>query len=191
MKKALLGAGVLCAALVLAGCGTIAKQTYYGITGPTGSFDLLSTRTPSSLEKYTRIEVAPFRNEIPELVEPILVRACQTETAARLREKGFFEAVRSVSKNTGRASSADALLITGRITDMTSESVPGETAVKGGTHLITRVEIKNSEGETVISAIVRGMVKSVATMGETRLAEGLSKGMLKLLEHTFQREKEE
>jgi hypothetical protein len=191
MKKGLVVAGIVCAGLVLVGCGTVAKQTYYGITGPTGDYSVLSARSPASLAQYTKIEVAPFENDIPELVEPILERACQTETVLRLQEDGFFENVRSVSSDTGRSSASDTLLISGKITDMTSEEVTGETAVKGGTHLISRVAIQNSAGDTVISAIVRGEVKSVATRGETRLAEGLGKGMLKLLEHTFQMKKEE
>ena len=122
-------------------------------------------------------------------ISKILADAVQTETVKRLKQEGFFTEVTAVNSS-GSASSGDALLITGRLLDVTTDKIPGQKLVTSGTQLIARVQIKDLSGKAVITANVRGLVKSFTDDEETDPARGFAKGVLELLEKTFEKEKD-
>ena len=191
MKKVLIYPVLVCLIALCGGCyATAAKQAALIAMGPQGDYVLIESPEPAALAKYTQIEVAPFENTLPMHISKILADAVQTETVKRLKEEGFFAQVESVN-NSARASSGDALLITGRLLDVTTDKVPGQKLVTSGTHLIARVQIKDHSGKGVITANVRGLVKSFTDDEETDPARGFAKGVLELLEKTFEKEKEE
>ena len=171
------------------GCyATAAKEAAYVAMGPQGAYVLIESPGPGELAKYTKVEVAPFENTLPMHISKALADAVQTETVKRLKEEGFFAQVEAVN-SCGRASSGDALLITGCLLDVTTDKIPGQKLVTSGTHLIARVRIKDSTGKGVITANVRGLVKSFTDTGETDPARGFAKGVLELLEKTFKKER--
>jgi len=130
MKKMPIYAALVCLAAFCGGCyATAAKQAALIAMGPQGDFVLIQSPEPPALAKYTRIEVAPFENTLPMHISKALADAVQTETVKRLDEEGFFAQVESVNA-AARASSGEALLITGRLLDVTTDKVPGQKLVK-------------------------------------------------------------
>ena len=191
MKKVLICQVLVCLAVLCGGCyATAAKEGAQVVMGPQGAFVLIESPGPAELAKYTTVEVAPFENTLPMHISKILADAVQTETVKQLEEKGFFTNVNAVGSSR-RASSSEALLITGRLLDVTTDKIPGQKLVTSGTHLIARVHIKDSAGKDVITANVRGLVKSFTDDEETDPARGFAKGMLELLEKTFEKKKED
>jgi len=187
MKKAAMCVAIVSLMGMLAGCSTAAKQVIFTITGPTGDYLLIESPEPAALAKYTKIEVAPFKNDLPRYITTVLADAVQTEAVKRLKKDGFFESAKTVG-GAGRASAPDALLITGTLFDINTGAmggIGGSKIVGTGDFLIGIVEIKDSAGKTLIRANVRGAVKSLTDDEETDLARGYAKGLLKLLEGTF------
>ena len=184
MKRALLCACCMCLLLLLGGCTTVVKQTYYTVAGPQGSYLLIDSPEPAELARYTKIEVAPFESLIPEAIDEALVNACQARIVSRLQTDGFFEEVKEVPALT-KGGGTDVLVITGKLVDITSDKFPGEKIIGGGNHLIAMLDIKDKSGRTIIKANVRGEAKSVAQYKQEDLAEGMGKGILKILERAF------
>ena len=190
MKKTAMCVALLSLMGILAGCAGV-KQVAYTITGPTGDYLPIESPKSAALAQYTKIEVAPFENDLPRYIPTVLADAVQTEAVKRLKKDGFFESVKTVP-GTGRASAGDTLLVTGTLFDMNTGGMGGigESKILGsGDFLIGIVEIKDSAGKTIIKANVRGAVKSLTDDEETDLARGYAKGLLKFLEGTFKTKK--
>ena len=186
MKKAMACMVLVSLMGMLAGCA-VGKQVVHTITGPDGDYLLIESPKSADLAQYTKIEVAPFENDLPRYISTVLSDAVQTNAVKTLKKDGFFESVKAV-EGAGRASADDALLVTGTLFDMNTGAMGGigESKILGsGDFMIGLVEIKDSAGKTVIKANVRGAVKSLTDDEEADLARGYAEGIRKLLEGTF------
>ena len=180
MKRGLV-IGLVGAALI-AGClGTVAKQTYYGVTGASGRyFEIKNLGGPTSLLAYRSAQVAsfdpsPMLGAIPQGV----VAAVRPAVAGKLAELDAFQ--------TGGGK--PTLLIRGKFMDYE----PGGSALRAAgiaenPFLTAQVEIVDVATKRVLGvAMVTGTVKSAVRVGADELAEGMAKAVKGLLKSHMKR----
>ena len=183
MKKAL----VLMLVLVLPGCLTAAKQTYYGVTGPQGEWLLLKEAGPAAMMKYRALDVATFANDLPGIIPPEVVNAVTDDIVKEVTkldaEGGRPVAASAVGSFTRGAARVPTLVLTGTLLDITGESIPGMKIISGETHLIARFQLRDkATGEVLAEGNLRGIVKFVGDVKKVSLAEGMARGTRKMLE---------
>lgn len=165
------------------GCTTAAKQAVYTIRGPEGDFLVEDSRPPGDFASYSSVVVEPFENDLPHNISSYLVAACQQETVSKLAKAGYFQSVSEAIVE----KPAHALLIRGKLLDITSDRVPGQRVISGGNHLIAHVQLVDAgTGDVMAWGVVRGVVKSVAQREESNLAEGLAEGVVKFIKNVAQ-----
>jgi len=177
--RRLLVIGLLAAGAAAGGCGTVARQTYYGATGASARYSVLrSPGGPGSLDRFTTVSVGLFEaslmpGAIPAEVPPMV----QTAILLRLMEtKAFARVERDRAARTG-------LLVRGRFHDYDNQG-SALRAVGFGTDpfLTAQVELVDAASGRVLGlAMVTGTVKSAVRTGHRELADGLAKAVRGLL----------
>jgi hypothetical protein len=160
---------------------TAAKQAYYTAAGPQGSYLLIAATNTEALSRYKALEVARFANEVPGAVGQALVTGVQDYAVKEMEKSKYFESVRAVQEFAKGTPKTPTLVLRGVILDITSDRIPGQKLLDAN-YLVAVAEVVDKEtGSVVAKGNVRGVVKSVAETGETPLAEGMAKGIRKML----------
>jgi len=177
MRKALVVVAIM--GFVL-GCTTAAKQAVYTATGPQGSCLLVKRVGADVLGKYKTLEIAKFENELPGIIDTVLVNMVRDNAVAEMAGSQYFASVKGVAEFK-KGGPGGILVLRGRLTDMTSDKIPGQKLISGGNHLIARVELLDkATGKVLAYGNVRGVVKSVVETGEEPLAKGMARGIKKM-----------
>lgn len=179
MKRALLVA-MLLGAVTATGCGTVAKQGYYGVTGASGRYyEVKSLGGTTALDRYPSVGVEAF-DPSPMLgaVPPSLAGLVQTAVVNKLVETKMFS---SVAKG---APAGGGLLIRGKFVDFD----PGGSALRAvgfgvNPFLSAQIEVVDTGSNRVLGvAMITGTVKSAVRTGTAELADGVGKAVKGLVE---------
>lgn len=155
------------------GCGTVIKQTYYGITGATGSYYELNVVDASELASYRSFTTAPFDNALGDHVPPAVMIQIDQQVPAYLRQSALYSP-------DGRK-----IRITGTVMHFTGETgLDGAiSTILGGQTCVCRVKLLDDEtGELIGEAMCWAEIKSVARQDVKEFGIGVGRGIVKWLE---------
>lgn len=153
------------------GCVTrIAGEAVGAVAGASGKYVSIQPLSMSAMSRYDMLKIEPLTSHLGHILPPGFSSQFETDLRTRLKE------AKLLTGGTGRQ-----LVLKGEIVHYEEDSLTDQ-AIGPLQEVIARLTLSDAQtGEVLGVANVIGRAKSSSAGGAGRLAEGLSKGVVKWL----------